>query len=52
MASGLGFHCLPMSHKKDARLLWAKVNIIGEALIRLCACAGCTAPLLYNVRKQ
>ena len=22
MASDLGLHCLPMSHKKDARLIW------------------------------
>ena len=22
--SGLGLHCLPMSHKKDARLKWVK----------------------------
>ena len=22
-ASDLGLHCLPMSHKKDARLIWA-----------------------------
>ena len=21
-ASGLGLHCLPMSHKEDARLIW------------------------------
>ena len=21
-ASGLGLHCLPMSHKKEARLIW------------------------------
>ena len=23
-ASGLGLHCLPMSQKKDARLIWVK----------------------------
>ena len=23
-ASGLGFHCLRMSHRKDARLIWVK----------------------------
>ena len=28
-ASGLGLHCLPMFHKKDARLLWDKVGWIG-----------------------
>ena len=22
--SGLGLHCLPMSHKKGARLIWVK----------------------------
>ena len=25
-ASGLGFHCLPMSHKKDVRFIWVKTN--------------------------
>ena len=24
-ASYLGRHCLPMSHKKDARLIWVKL---------------------------
>ena len=24
MASDLGLHCLPMSHRKDARLIWVK----------------------------
>ena len=24
VASDLGMHCLPMSHKKDARLIWVK----------------------------
>ena len=24
-ASGLGFHCLPMSHKKDASLKWVNM---------------------------
>ena len=24
MAADLGLHCLPMSHKKDARLIWVK----------------------------
>ena len=23
-ASDLGLHCLPMSHKKEARLIWVK----------------------------
>ena len=26
MASDLGLHCLPMSHKKDARLIWVNGN--------------------------
>ena len=26
-ASGLGLHCLPMSHKKDARLIWVNAKI-------------------------
>ena len=24
VASDLGLHCLPLSHKKDARLIWVK----------------------------
>ena len=28
-ASHLGLYCLPMSHKKDARLIWVK-NIIAS----------------------
>ena len=26
-ASDLGLHCLPMSHKKDARLIWVSLNV-------------------------
>ena len=26
--SNLGLLCLPMSHKKDARLIWVKLNLI------------------------
>ena len=26
VASDLGLHCLPMSHKKDARIIWDKVS--------------------------
>ena len=26
VASDLGLHCLPMSYKKDARLIWVNVN--------------------------
>ena len=29
-ASDLGMHCLPMLHKKDARLIWVKISIIIE----------------------
>ena len=28
VASDLGLHCLPMSHKKDARHIWVKKAII------------------------
>ena len=28
VASDLGLHCLPMSHKKDARHIWIKNAII------------------------
>ena len=27
VASDLGLHCLPMSHKKDARRIWVKMLI-------------------------
>ena len=30
-ASDLGLHCLPMSHKWDARLIW--VNVSGEDVL-------------------
>ena len=26
-ASGLGLHCLPISHKLDARLKWVKLSL-------------------------
>ena len=26
-AFDLGFHCLPMSHKKDSELIWVKATI-------------------------
>ena len=25
-ASDLGLHCLPLSHKKDAMLIWVKID--------------------------
>ena len=25
-ASDLGLHCLPMSHKKDSRLIWVNIS--------------------------
>ena len=28
MSSGLVLHCLPMSHKKDTRLLWVKIRLV------------------------
>ena len=28
VASDLGLHCLPMSHKKDARHIWAKMRFL------------------------
>ena len=27
-ASDLGLHCLPMSHKKDARLIWVNEGFV------------------------
>ena len=29
-ASDLVIHCLPMSHKKDAKLIWVKVSKRGQ----------------------
>ena len=31
MAAELGLHCLPMSHKKDARLIWANLGLFGTS---------------------
>ena len=28
MASNLGLRCLPMTHKKDARLIWVKGSVL------------------------
>ena len=28
VASDLGLHCLPMSHKKSARYLWVKMQLV------------------------
>ena len=30
-ASDLVLHCLPLSHKKDARLKWVKPNVISHS---------------------
>ena len=40
-ASDLGMHCLPMSHKKEAMLIWVKVVIIFLAF-SLNMCFGCS----------
>ena len=32
-ASDLGLHCFPMSHKKDARLIW--VNVVNKKIVFL-----------------
>ena len=32
VASDLGRHCLPMSHKKDARHIWVNKTIILQSL--------------------
>ena len=29
-ASDLVLHCLPMSHKKDTRLIWVKYNCVNS----------------------
>ena len=43
MASDLGLHCLPMSHKWNARLIWVKpITSIGEERAGLCASRACT----------
>ena len=35
-ASDLVLHCLPMSHKKDARLIWVKQNFESKNVINFC----------------
>ena len=30
MVSDLGLHCLPMSHKKAARLIWVKYIVVNS----------------------
>ena len=34
----LGMHCLSMSHKKDARLIWVKSFIVGVFIIFVLYC--------------
>ena len=46
--SDLGLHHLPMSHKKDARLIWVNVHapiaysLYWRILCILCICTVCT----------
>ena len=42
VVSDLGLHCLPMSHKKVARLIWVNVlnNVMAFALTG-CFCTQC-----------
>ena len=35
-ASHLGLFCLPMSHKKHARLIWVNANVIKGYLVPMC----------------
>ena len=36
-SSGLVMHCLPMSHKSDARLIWVNpIETVFEILVCLC----------------
>ena len=44
VASDLVLHCLPMSHKKDARLLWVECMMNVEA--------SQSTSLRYNVKGQ
>ena len=42
VASYLGLFCLPMSHKKDARLIWVNVldpniTLVREGAIKICS---------------
>ena len=34
-AAALGLHCLPVSNKKDARLIWIKDTTESESVVRL-----------------
>ena len=36
MASDLDLHCLPMSHKKDARLIWVNSLPTGKFFMLFC----------------
>ena len=33
-ASDFGLHCLPMSHKKDARIIWVNPCVDPESFVR------------------
>ena len=33
MASNLVLHCLPMSHKKDGRLIWVKEEMLFKGIL-------------------
>ena len=47
VASDLGLHSLPMSHKKDARIIWVKKVPVGE-VICFCFQLKCFKSLLMN----
>ena len=40
VASDLGLHCLPMSHKKDSRQMWVE-NAIILLISKSCRNLGC-----------
>ena len=39
MASDLGLHCLPVSHQKDASLIWVKLDHIIRQITECVECA-------------
>ena len=46
--SHLGLFCLPMSHKKDARLVWVNtVDAIILVLVVICYCLFCVKSNLF-----
>ena len=51
-ASDLGLHCLPMSHKKDAMLIWVKVRDYSNDTYTLCLEQNSYFPRYRRIHKS